>query len=305
MSRGIGDTFAVLRANWNDFFFAPMPLHVCAVLRIAFGLLIFIDFAFLFPDVDKWFGPDGVLPLAASRLVVDPDTVTLFQLFPDSAFVVHALYMLVLVQALCLATGFYGRFQAACLFVFVTSFQHRNMPLFDAEDTVLRLACFFLTFMPVDAVFSLRNLLAPHRPRPVEPPPIWPLRLLQIEVTLIYLSTALLKFRGHDWIDGTALYYALQVEQFQRFPVPPALVENLALSRFATWAVLAIEFVLPFTLWIRKVRPFAIVAGILLHLAIDYAMNLFLFEWAMIAGLLAFLPLRSPPPRHVQNPVLS
>jgi hypothetical protein len=281
-----------LRQAWNDFFHSPVSPQICGILRIGFGLLVFIDFLVLFRDVDRWFGPGGMLTFDASRAIVDADTITIFQWFPDSWLAVHVCYVLLLIQSLCLAAGFFGRFNAACVFVLVTSFNHRNMALFDAEDNLLRIACFLLIFMPLDDAFSLRNLLDHSSGRPLRTKtfPAWPLRLLQIEMTLIYLSAALLKLRGEDWRSGSAIHYAVQVDLFRRFPVPQFLVDDLSLGKLATWSILALELALPFGLWIRRTRPFAIAAGILMHLAIEYSMNLFLFEWAMIVGLLSFWP---------------
>ncbi len=287
-----GKAWAVLRQAWNGFLHEPVPTRVCAVLRIGFGLLIFINFAVFWREVDRWFGPGGLLPFDASRSIVDEDTLTIFQWFPDSALLPQICLTLLLVQSLLLAAGFFGRFNAACVFVFMTSFNHRNMALFDAEDNLLRIACFLLIFMPLDDAFSLRNLIARirRRPRRFKPVPAWPLRLMQIEMSLIYLSSALLKFRGEDWRGGSAIYYAMQVDLFKKFPMPAFLLESPALASLAAWGIMAMELALPFGLWIPRTRPFAIAAGILMHLALEYSMNLFLFQWAMIVGLLSFWP---------------
>ena len=276
-----------VRREWNAFFHAPMPTRTCGVLRIGFGLLVFVGFAVLYPDVDRWFGPDGVLTFAASRAIIDPDTVTIFQLFPQSSLAVHVLYGLLLVQSLCLIVGFYGRAQAACLFVLVTSFQHRNLAMFDAEDHLLRLGCFFLIFMPVDDAFSVRSWLRRERPARRHGP-IWPLRILQIEMTLIYLSSGLLKLAGEDWRSGAAIYYAVQVDLFKRFPLPAFLTHDPTLIHLATWSIPLLELTLVPGLWWRRTRALALTAAVAMHLAIEYSLNLFLFEWTMIVGLLSF-----------------
>ncbi len=56
-----------------------------------------------------------------------------------------------------------------------------------------------------------------------------------------------------------------------------------------TWTSLALELILPFALWWPPTRRLAVVVGILFHLAIEATLNLFLFEWIMILGLIAFL----------------
>jgi hypothetical protein len=52
--------------------------------------------------------------------------------------------------------------------------------------------------------------------------------------------------------------------------------------------VLLLEWLLPLALWLPRTRKAALLIGILFHLSIDYTMNLFLFHWLMIVGLLSF-----------------
>lgn len=282
-----------LCAAWNRFFHGGAPPVAYVIVRIGFGLVIGITFLTGWADAQKWFGPNGMVSFEASRAIVDPDTLTLFQIFPRSESAVTVLYTLVIIQAACLVLGIYGRFQAACLFVLLASFHHRNNAWCDAEDTLMRLACFYMIFMPLDARWSVRNLLASStrhgRPGACE---YWPLRLFQFQMAVIYLSTGILKFQGADWRNGTAVYYSLNLVQYHRFPLPDFMMNSLLFSQVSTWAVLVLELALPFMLFIPRLSLFAIACGIFLHLSIDYALNLFLFEWAMIIGLLSFMPFR-------------
>jgi hypothetical protein len=52
--------------------------------------------------------------------------------------------------------------------------------------------------------------------------------------------------------------------------------------------VLALEWGLPVLLWVKRSRKAAIIVGIAFHLAVDWTMNLFLFHWIMILGLVSF-----------------
>jgi hypothetical protein len=286
---------------WSHFFHNHVPTQPFAILRIGFALVILIIFLTGWADAQKWFGPRGILSFDASRAIVDPDTLTLFQLFPQSETAVTILYSLVIIQAACLLLGLYGRFQAACLFILLASFHHRNCAWCDGEDTFIRHACFFMVFMPVDACWSLRSLLPRTRSRLPATSPAWPLRLFQFQMAIIYLSTGILKFQGQDWHDGSAVYYSLNLIQYQRFPLPDLMRQSLLLSQLSTWGVLTLELALPFILFIPRLRLFAIASGILLHLSIEYSLNLFLFEWAMIIGLLSFLPFPLP---HTAKPPL-
>jgi len=50
----------------------------------------------------------------------------------------------------------------------------------------------------------------------------WGLRLFQLQMAVIYLSSAIEKTSGVDWREGTALYYVARLDDsFGKFPVPP------------------------------------------------------------------------------------
>jgi hypothetical protein len=131
-------------------------------------------------------------------------------------------------------------------------------------------------------------LAVERRPRQVESCPVWPLRLLQIQVALIYVNSGLWKLLGSAWRDGTAVYYALSSDVFQRFPggVPPGI---FWLSAAATYLTLAWEIAFPVLVIWRPTRRIALVLGVLLHLGTWMTMEIGAFSWMMLATYVAFL----------------
>jgi hypothetical protein len=90
-------------------------------------------------------------------------------------------------------------------------------------------------------------------------------------------------------------------DAFGKFPLPGAVFETPWLIKLMSWSVLALEWLLPVLLWLKPTRRAAIVVALVFHLAVDYAMNLFLFHWLMILGILSFAEfaeLRWPPWRR-------
>jgi hypothetical protein len=119
---------------------------------------------------------------------------------------------------------------------------------------------------------------------------MWLLRLAQIQLALVYVSTAWEKLRGRDWVDGHALYYASRLDGvFGRFPVPGTFLESLFLMKFLTWTALALECFIPIGLWFTETYRWAIASAISLHLAMEYTTNLFLFKWLMLVSLILFM----------------
>lgn len=282
--------FRRFRDQWNWFFFESPDPRMCAVIRIGYAALLLLMLLIQMPDAVLWFSDAGVLPFEISRQVVDTDTATIFQWISDDPATVSWCYRIFLLQTILLLVGFRSQFQAISLLVWLASFHHRNCMLVDGEDTVFRLFAFLLALSPCGICWSVDAWLKPAPERlKKQSGCAWALRLMQIQLTIIYVSTAWEKLNGASWLDGTALYYASRLDDmFGRFPVPEFLFGDPGWLKLMTWSVLAVEVALPICLWIRQTRKAAIVVGILLHLSIEWMMNLFLFEWVMIVGLMAF-----------------
>lgn len=280
----------------DRFFFEERNLEILGWIRILISLFLCLNLLNLAPDVLLFFGPDGLLKPEAARAVIDPDVTSLFHFLPETQATVLGLFSLLLVQVVLLGAGLFTRFQAVCVFVLLSSFHHRNILIFDGEDVVFRLFVFFLLLSPAGHYVSLDRLWKRNRNADQirdTPPlfPVWPLRLFQIEMTFIYLSTAIEKMGGPEWLDGTALYYIYRLDEFVRFPIPSAFFNDPVFFKTFTWMTVAVETLIPFCLWIRELRPIALVMAFGLHLGIEYQMNLNMFQWIMMTGLCSFVSL--------------
>ena len=292
--RGFGDW-------WNDLFFAARDPRLAGVLRIGYGILLLINLAMWAPDLRLWFSEAGLLPLAAARDIVNEHAPTVLG-WISAEWWSWLCYGVLVAAAVLLTVGWHSRIQAIVVLIGLTSFQNRNYAIVDGEDTVFRLFAFYLALCPAGWAFSLDARRRKRRGLPEEPPIPWGLRLLQIQMSVIYLSSAIEKSMGSEWTSGTALYYVSRLDDsFGRLPVPGFLFETLWITKLLTWSVLALEWGLPVFLWIKKTRRAALVVAIVFHLSIEYSMNLFLFHWLMILGLLSFAEfdeLRWPPWRR-------
>lgn len=287
-----------LRDAFDRFLFQSCDPRMIPLVRMLTAFLLLIYTLVWMRDAQLWFTDEGVLRSATAQRLNNGQLSLLFWL-PSSTAVVTACLSCMLLQCVLLLLGCWSRFQAACIFVWLASFQHRNPLICDGEDTVFRLFAFLLVLMPLDCGWSLTKRIFGGAARPVGPADAWALRLMQLEITLIYASTAWNKLWGATWQNGTALYYvANMTDHFGRLPVPESLFDSLWFVRLLTWSVLAVEVLLPLALWVPATRRLAIVAGVGLHLGIEATMHLFLFEWIMIVGLLSFVqwPSRRSPP---------
>lgn len=240
-------------------------------------MLVFCSFGMIGLDFDLFFapGPENVNPLREGRLTVDEDTMTIFSIIPQTRLAYWSMYAIFMAQVVLMGLGVLPRFQTACVFVFITSFHHHSMTLWNSEDTVLRILCFFLLFFPPSA--SVKSW------------PMWPIRLMQIEMCLIYISSGILKFQGKDWTEGHALWYVVHLNDFYGMFFNPSWVfGNHFMLKLLTYATLVLEAAVPILVWCKPIRPVALLAAVGFHLSLDLSMNLNFFHWIMIVGWMSF-----------------
>ncbi len=284
-----------IREHYDRFLFESCDPGMCPKVRIAVGTILIIYTLIWMLDAERWFTDTGVLQAATARELSGGQFKSVLFWLPSTDFVVQTCLLVLLVQSGLLLTGCWSQVQSAAIYVWLTSFQHRNPLICDGEDTVLRWLLFAMIFMPLDYRYSLLRYLRQLPKSAATSADAWALRIVHIELTAIYLSTAISKFQGATWRDGSALYYVSRMtDTFGRFWLPDMLFETPWLVKLSTWSVLLVEFALPALLWIGRTRRLAVFLGIGLHLAIEYSMNLFLFEWIMITCLITFWGTKKP-----------
>lgn len=276
---------------WQRFWFQPKPTSTLALVRIAFGLLMIGWTAALLPGLSAMFGSEGLLPRQPTVTYAGGHWVWgLLGLFPGQAALV-ALFALLMASSVCLMLGFCTRLAALFVFVGVLSFERRNPFVFDSGDALVRIIALYIALSPAGAALSVdrfRRAREHFWEAPVRTQ--WALRLLQIQLSVVYLSTVWAKARGTTWNDGTAVSYALRIKDISRFHVPTAISDSAVVSNFLTYGTLAIELAIAVLVWNRKARPWVLGLGVILHLGIDYSIRVGFFTFAMFVLYIAFVP---------------
>ena len=275
-------------AGWNRFWFEPVSTAPLAVFRVVFGLILFFWTLSLLPELSPFFTKSGILPQQPHY--VSGEYWGLFGSSPGETVVV-IVWTLLLVASIALILGVFSQLAAAVAFVAVMSFERRNPWVFNSGDDLIRLLCFYLIFAPASASLSLRVFLRnrdefwsfPARAA-------WPMRLLQIQFSAVYLFAVWDKVRGTTWNNGTAVSIALRITDIQRFPLPGFLTHSLLLSNLLSFGTLVIELSLAVLVWNRTLRPYVLLAGLSLHLGIEYAIRVGFFGVSILSMYLLWVP---------------
>ena len=274
-------------AGWQRFWFEPRETSTLAVVRIVYGVTIFFWTLSQLPTLLTFYGSDGILPEAPD---LGPGAWTVLSPLSGDVFVI-GLFVLMLVAAMALMVGFYPRAAALFLFIGTASLQRRDPYVHNAGDALLRIMPLYLALSPCGAALSL-DRWRKHRDDFWESPlrSQVALRLMQIQVSIVYLDGVWEKVRGVSWNDGTAVSFALRIGDLQRLPVPGFFRSSELIANFLTYGTLAMEFALAVLVWNRAARPWVLLAGVSLHLGIDWAMRVGFFSFGILVFYLAFLP---------------
>jgi hypothetical protein len=265
------------RRWWTE----PVPAERLAALRIGLAAVLLLDLAWTY--------------FPAAALFADHPRLRSWQWsllsgVADPAVVRAALAAWVL-AAVALLLGAATRLGAAAAWVLSVSFATINPDLLNAGDLVRGIILLYLMLCPCGAAWSV-DAWRRRRRHPEEgavrvlP---WPLRLLFVQMVLIYFCNGLYKLFGPDWWSGRALYYVLGDLTLTRWSYA-ALPVPFWLTRLLTWTVLAWEVSFPLLLCWRPARLAALGFGVLFHLSLAVSVELGCFSLYMLCLYLPLLP---------------
>ncbi|MBI4865808.1 MAG: HTTM domain-containing protein [Candidatus Wallbacteria bacterium] len=271
------------------FLFAPESARTLAIVRILAGVCSLAYGLAIAPDLARWFGPQGVLSAAAAARLPAQVGFDVISMLPGDGAALDGFHAAFMLAAAGMTLGFWARASTAGVFFGLLAFHARNPLLLSRGDALLRMVTLYLAFSGAGRALSLDAWLQGRQGTPPASPLIapWPRRLIQIQVSVMYVCTVFWKLGGDLWVDGSAVYYAARLEDLQRLAVP-LVFDHAAPVRLLTWGTLALELALGLLLWVPRLRRPLLAAGIAFHLSIELTMNLFLFQWVVLAALLSF-----------------
>ena len=278
-------------AAWNRFFFteqSPVPL---ALFRIVYGLLVIMTVLLLKADWISWYGTHAWMGLNTMRELEPGVRLNLFTILPKDDRWTIAVFWIFLASAALLTVGFLSRLNSIVVYLCLASIQQRNLYILHGGDTFLRVAGFFLIFAPAGAALSIDRLVRVWGGREQSEVParrLWAQRMIQIELSLVYLATFCWKLKGAAWMEGSALFYVFHVFELQRFPLPDWLLQP-GILKLGTWAAMVLEFSLGTLIWVRRMRYKVLAAGLLFHLSLEYSLNIPMFQWDILSAYLLFV----------------
>lgn len=277
-------------AFWDQFFFGPVDLLPLGLFRFMLGGTLLLMNILRLPDLKFYFTQDGLVPPEQAFEIIPEFFRPPMTWFPWDPFWTLALFGALLVALFCLTVGLGGRWAALVSLILQLAFFHRNVSIIYGVDFVSNYFLLGLVFAENDRCFSIRSLWSRGR-RAVSPVSSLfstvGVRLVQLQLCIIYAYTGLEKLKGQRWWDGTAVWAVIGNDQIMMFDAS-WLKEAPLLIGLMTFSTVLFEIYFPVLIWLKRFRYWLIAYGWVLHAMIALIMGLFFFSGAMMAAYLLF-----------------
>jgi hypothetical protein len=278
---------------WLRFCFAVDDTRPLELVRIGTALVVFVGYLMMAGHVAEFFSDEGWLPMRDAAFLRERSSLSLLYDVTDP-WRVRLLWGVCLGSTLLLAIGWRTSWVKWIALACHLSFMNRTPAITYGVDHITGILLWLLCLAPIG-----RALAVDARRREGWRPSWWRaldharasacLRLVQIQMAIVFFFAGAAKLRGNDWWDGDAIWYAMTDYEFNVLPLR-LFAQNMWLVNLLTYGSLLIELGYAFLVWDRKTRPFFVLGAIALHIGVAISMGLVLFAVPMIAGHLAFAP---------------
>ena len=276
--------------RWEQFWFADVPPHLYALLRITLGAVGCLTLIGLrhesFWTLDALVASQGAVWIKSIIAAAG-----------GGAIAGRVLYGACLAAFVMMTAGFRTSVAVPlALVALLFQLSWNFLPLSGAHQA-MQGVLFCLIWADCGRVWSVDAWLARRQGEnavtaSAAASSIAPLRLIRYQVALIYLASGLWKLYSPLWRDGSAVHFVLNNNIFHRFPgvLPPSWD---ALATIATYATLVWELAFAFMLLYAPLRRLALVFGVLTHLGMLALIEIGPFHFVMLAAYPAFLEPRT------------
>jgi hypothetical protein len=239
--------FALRPELWRRLVLARIDPRPAGLMRIAFGSLLIWVWCGLLPLERELFTDEGLWLTEQARASARPlatlwDPVEGFERpwdllralggsfsilhFRSDPLFVAAIWGVLLAALALMTAGLWTRWSTLAAWLAMHQLYGYGSIFFSSADHAIRAFLFLAVFWhwgEACSVDSWRRRRRAIEAGAAELPalraiPAWPQRLMMLQLAVLYCATGLLK-SGYTWKNGTALYYALNLDHFYRVPM--------------------------------------------------------------------------------------
>ena len=261
-------------------------------MRIALGLILLADLLIRSMDLTVWMTAQGVMPLDLVLSKASDARLSLYFL-SDALWWLIVLTLASAMAALMFTLGWHTRWATLLCFVLWASLHNRVPLILQGGDNLLLLLLFWSLWLPLGQRWSVDAALVQTPTPTTRAHTSIATAGILLQAMSVYFFSAFLK-HGDPWMpDGTAIYYALSIDQFA-MPMAHLWRDALWLNQPLTYYVWALELLGPLLIflpwrnhWWRLLGVFCFVS---MEIGFIFNLRIGLFPFVSITSILLFLP---------------
>jgi predicted DCC family thiol-disulfide oxidoreductase YuxK len=270
-----------------------IDLRSLALFRIGLAMLLLGDLIFRSFNLRAHYSDFGVLPRAALLEKFSELGHLSLHLINGTTPFQALLFILAAIFAVALLFGYRTRWATFFSWLLLISLHSRNGWVLQGGDVLLRVLLFWSLFLPLGACYSVDSALRTAPKKLPEKTLSAATVAILLQVCFVYWFTAALKTDARWWKEGSAVYYALNIDQMAT-SLGHYLLNFPKLLRLLTHATLAWEIVGPILVFtpffIGPIRTAVVFFFIFFHFAMGASLELGPFPYICAVAWLVFLP---------------
>src|SRR5258706_4274250 len=271
-----------------------IDLRALGVFRMGLALCVIGDLLIRMSDVQAFYSDEGILPRSqAVQYFLHPWAFSLF-MGAGAWQIAAALFVIALLFAFAMLLGWRSRLATFLTWVTVMSVQTRMPGVMGGPDTLERMLLFWAMFLPIGARYSVdAGMASAQENLEDEQPRVFSVAsvALLLQLVFLYWFAVILK-RGPEWRhEGTAVWYAMSLEQLQT-PITRLLLLAPRFLKFLNFFVLVEEALAPLMLLVPlpMVRAMGVLFLAAMQLGFFSTLRVGLFPLLSCVALIPFLP---------------
>lgn len=257
-------------------------------MRIGIALILLIDLGIRTLSIKAFLTDEGILPISVLKTYNWNPYYFSFHALSGDLWWQVILALLNVVCIFLLLIGYRARLFTFICWVFLVSMQNRNPFILQGGDELLRLILFWALFLPWGERYSIQKT-SNYANDYFSFANLGYLFL----IASVYFFSAILKTSSEWHSEGTALYYALSLDQI-RLPFGTLLYQFPNLLKWLTHFVYYIELLAPILLICpfvpSKIRVIGIVSIIILQLGFGFSLYVGLFYIIGLVSIIGLFP---------------
>lgn len=271
----------------NGFFFKPFSNKSLSFFRIAIAIFCIIQISSIYPDLLNLFGEQGFVRRDILEVLLEdymPRINWLGDLLLPFGFseidTLYGLFYSYILALILMGIGFKTRFFSILAWFIHLLFFGSGDAFMYGVDYVTTSCLFYCMILPVNQHFSMDALLKKETDR-LAKPTIFPIRILQLHLCLIYIFAGLSKMIGVHWWNGEGIWRSVMLPDFYQYDLS-WLANYPVVLMIMGWTVLLFEVGYPFLIFYRKTRLICLLGVISMHVGIGLFMGLYQFAAILI-----------------------